>query len=120
MFQKWNTLEGAVREQGLRGYPTAANAFGQQLMPKKIQCATHGDSATTYVCTHLTGGTSGLGFNRNEPTDKNPFPDAWCDDCELIRTAHGGWNRKSEKLASISMLCSGCYERARIRNERRG
>ena len=48
-----------------------------------------------------------LGFNRNEPTADDLFPDAWCNDCELIRAEHGGWNEESEKLAKISLLCSG-------------
>jgi hypothetical protein len=87
-------------------------------MPSNIQCPTHGECQETFVCTHLFGETAGLGFNRNEPTADNPFPDAWCDDCELIRSAHHGWNEQSEKLAKISLLCSGCYERARIRNTR--
>ncbi|HTX41638.1 MAG TPA: DUF2199 domain-containing protein [Acidobacteriaceae bacterium] len=87
-------------------------------MTDKIHCDTHGDSEKTYVCTHLVGEDTGLGFNRKEPTGDNPFPDAWCDNCELIRAASGGWNEESEMLASISLLCAGCYERARIRNER--
>jgi len=60
----------------------------------------------------------GLGFNSSAPSDDNPFPDAWCDDCELIRAAHDGWNDDAQKLAKISLLCSGCYERTRIRNTR--
>ena len=87
-------------------------------MADKIQCATHGECQQSFVCTHLLGETVGLGFNRNEPVDDNPFPDAWCDNCELIRAAHNGWNEQSEKLVKISLLCSGCYERARIRNTR--
>jgi len=87
-------------------------------MSEKIQCATHGECRETFVCTHLHGESSGLGFNRSEPDDKNQFPDAWCDDCEIIRVAHGGWNEQSEKLVKISLLCSGCYERSRIRNLR--
>lgn len=59
-----------------------------------------------------------MGFNCDEPTEKQPFPDAWCDDCELIRAAHAGWNEQSEKLTKIVLLCSGCYERARVRNTR--
>jgi hypothetical protein len=82
-------------------------------VPDKIHCDTHGDSEEAYVCTHLTGEATGLGFNRDDPTEDNPFPDAWCDNCEIIRAASGGWNEESEKLASISLLCSGCYERAR-------
>ena len=87
-------------------------------MPDSIQCATHGESRKTFVCTHLLGETAGLGFNRDDPTDDNPFPDAWCDNCELIRASHNGWNDESQKLAKISLLCSGCYERALIRNTR--
>ncbi len=87
-------------------------------MADKIQCATHGECEQTFVCTHLLGETAGLGFNRDEPAEDNLFPDAWCDNCELIRAAHDGWNEHSEKLVKISLLCSGCYERARIRNTR--
>jgi hypothetical protein len=84
----------------------------------KIQCETHGESSEAYVCNHLLGETAGRGFNRSDPSDDNPFPDAWCDDCEIIRAAHGGWNEESEKLSQFSLLCSGCYQRARIRNTR--
>ena len=87
-------------------------------MADKVHCATHGESQKTFVCTHLLGETAGLGFNGDEPTNENPFPDAWCDDCELIRAAHNGWTDESQKLVKISLLCSGCYERARIRNTR--
>lgn len=85
-------------------------------MGNKIQCSTHGECQQAFVCSHLVGEAAGLGFNRNEPDEENPFPDAWCDDCELIRAAHDGWNQESEKLTKIVLLCSGCYERARIRN----
>ena len=87
-------------------------------MADKIQCSTHGECQQTFVCSHLVGDATGLGFNRNEPTEEDPFPDARCDDCELIRTAHDGWNGESEKLVKIVLLCSGCYERSRIRNTR--
>ncbi len=87
-------------------------------MPDMIECSTHGQCQATYVCSHLPGESAGLGFNRDEPTEENPFPDAWCDDCEIIREGSGGWNEQSEKLAQIVMLCSGCYERARIRHTR--
>jgi hypothetical protein len=87
-------------------------------MADEMQCDTHGECFRTYVCTHLLGESAGLGFNRNEPDEADPFPDAWCDDCEIIRIAHDGWDEESEKLVQISLLCSGCYERARIRNTR--
>jgi len=83
-----------------------------------IQCETHGECQQAFVCEHLRGETAGLGFNCEQPTDENPFPDAWCDDCEVIRAAHGEWNEQSQKLVKIVLLCSGCYERARVRNTR--
>lgn len=83
-----------------------------------VQCSTHGESQPAYTCSHLLGGVHGLGFHSDPPSPETPFPDAWCDDCELIRMAHGGWNEKSEELASISLVCARCYERARIRNTR--
>ncbi len=88
------------------------------MVAQKIQCAAHGDREQAFVCAHLVGETDGLGFNRDETTNDNPFPDAWCDDCELIRATHNGWTEESEKLLKISLVCSGCYERARIRNTR--
>jgi hypothetical protein len=87
-------------------------------MTEKVSCATHGETDQTFICTHLAGETYGLGFNSEEPTDENPFPDAWCDDCEIIRAAHEGWNEESSKLTKIVLVCSGCYERSRIRNTR--
>jgi hypothetical protein len=85
-------------------------------MTGKVQCGTHGESSETFVCNHLQGDSFGLGFNCDEPTDETPFPDAWCNDCELIRATHNGWNKKSEALVKITLLCAGCYQRSRIRN----
>jgi hypothetical protein len=87
-------------------------------MGNMIQCAAHGERQGAFVCSHLAVVTAGLGFNRDEPAADRPFPDAWCDDCELIRSAHGGWNEESEKLLKVSVICSVCYERIRIRNTR--
>lgn len=85
-------------------------------VPDTIVCDTHGERQQTYVCVHLSGGTSGLGFNSADQTPENSLPDAWCDDCEIIRKAHGGWNQESEKLLKVVLLCSECYRRSRIRN----
>ena len=87
-------------------------------MPETVRCATHGERQQVFVCTHLAGDAVSLGFNSDEPTEANPFPDAWCDNCELIRASHGSWNDEAQALAKISLLCSGCYQRTRIRNTR--
>jgi hypothetical protein len=83
-----------------------------------VQCEVHGETPQTFVCTHLKGETSGLGFNREEPSEGNPFPDAWCDACEVIRAEHDGWEKVPKGECKIILLCSECYERARIRHTR--
>jgi hypothetical protein len=83
-----------------------------------VHCDTHGETEQTFVCIHLTGESAGLGFNTENLTEEDPFPDAWCDNCEIIRAAHDGWTNESQKLTRIVLLCSGCYERVRIRNTR--
>jgi hypothetical protein len=84
----------------------------------KIHCDTHGEREEAFVCTHLASESSGLGFNCDETSGDDPFPDAWCDNCELIRASHDGWSDEAQKLTKIALVCSGCYERARIRNTR--
>lgn len=85
-------------------------------MTEKVYCKTHGNKEPTFVCTHLLGESVGLGFNGDEPSASNPFSDAWCNDCELIYKANNGWTEECQQLIKISLLCSGCYERTRIRN----
>ena len=87
-------------------------------MADTIHCDTHGDSDLTYVCIHLTEHAAGLGFNRGEPSEDDPFPNAWCDNCDLIYQAHGGWDDEAQELIEICPLCSHCYESSRIRNTR--
>ncbi len=48
-------------------------------MAETTHCHTHGDCEQTFVCSHLTEGTAGLGFNRGEPSDDDPLPNAWCE-----------------------------------------
>ena len=87
-------------------------------MADTIHCHTHGDCDQTFVCSHLTESTAGLGFNCAESSDDDRFPNAWCDNCDLICQAHNGWNDESEGLIEVRMLCSRCYELSRIRNTR--
>ena len=87
-------------------------------MANIVHCPTHGETEETFVCSHLTEESAGLGFNRNEPSEEKRFPDAWCDDCDLIVQAHQGWSEVTDELVQIRLLCSSCYERSRIRNTR--
>jgi hypothetical protein len=82
-----------------------------------IECTEHGTRETTYVCRHLPG-AEGLGFNYGF-ADEDPdalFPDAWCDACEAVREREGGWNERTEAAAGIQLLCSDCYQKARLLN----
>ena len=87
-------------------------------MADTVHCDSHGESEVTFTCSHLADGAAGIGFNRAEPTEEEPFPDTVCDECDLILEAHGGWTDESEKLIEIRLLCSRCYELCRIRNTR--
>ena len=87
-------------------------------MADTIHCDAHGDREPTIVCVHLTEDAAGLGFNCGEPSEDNPFPDAWCDNCDLIYQEHDGWNDETEDLLDVRVLCSSCYELSRIRNTR--
>ncbi len=85
-------------------------------MTDEMECSIHGNAKNTCVCTHLAGNAGGLGFHRAQPTEQGPFPDAWCDDCEIIRAAHNGWNEESDALTTFVLVCPDCYEESRRRN----
>lgn len=87
-------------------------------MVDTIHCHIHGDCEQSFVCSHLTEDAAGLGFHRAEPSADDPFPNAWCDNCDLIYEAHGGWIGEAVELVEVRLLCSSCYELSRIRNTR--
>src|SRR5262245_8438310 len=72
-----------------------------------VDCSTHGPALATFVCRHLARGT-GRGFNVFDDPD-DPYPDAWCDECEAAREQAGGWDEESERVAGISLVCHRCY-----------
>src|ERR1700722_3352737 len=85
-------------------------------MADKVKCETHGETDQACGCTQLALEFHGLGFNCEEVSSEAPFPDAWCDDCEIIRAAHDGWTDEAQGLVKIALVCTKCYERTRIRN----
>ena len=86
-----------------------------------VDCGAHGKQLPTYVCRHLAHG-SGLGFvepcGPMPPENDYPEQTAWCDECERIRKKQNGWDDISEGFAGITMICSECFEAARLRNQR--
>jgi hypothetical protein len=93
-------------------------SIGKNHMSDKTEpmiCESHEGGYATFVCQHLVTG-SGLGFFcADEPDDERP--DAWCGDCDRILEEEGEWNDTSEAYAQVTVLCSGCYDVVRQRNE---
>jgi len=83
-----------------------------------VHCEKHGDRSKAYICEHLLRGMR-QGFFAAEDSG-NPYPDAWCTQCEQVRIAHGGtsgeWNEKSEALLTLKLVCGDCYEEIRRLN----
>jgi len=82
---------------------------------KEIECDEHGPSYATFMCCHLVTG-SGLGFYC-ATEDDDPYPDAWCGECDQVLLEEKGWNDRSEAFAHIMVVCHNCYLDARARNQ---
>jgi hypothetical protein len=84
---------------------------------EKVECSEHGEAIATFVCRHVRDGV-GCGYVASADHPDDARPDAWCDHCDRVQAREGGWNDVSEAVADVSLLCSGCYDAARARNER--
>lgn len=84
-----------------------------------VECPDHGLQQATFVCQHIVKGLrekKNYGFWWAQDTD-NPRPDAWCTACnEFLATNGGEWNDETEGFASVTLLCGGCYDRAKKDN----
>lgn len=84
--------------------------------PGIVCCHRHGDRREAFVCRHLLTGDN-LGFFQAEDPD-NPYPDAWCVNCEKIRLANRGeWPEDSKIRTPIALVCGDCYVEIKVRNE---
>ena len=82
---------------------------------KRVECDRHGQTPAAFVCQHLLGGVA-CGYHGSDEDEADPWPDAWCDLCEATFQRDGEWTDANEP--KINLLCTGCYEEARERNER--
>lgn len=82
-----------------------------------IRCDEHGVTSEAIVCKHLLFGKY-RGFFCDLDDPHNPYPDAWCHECELIRLEHNGWTDECEELIELAQICGCCYEEIRERNLR--
>ncbi|WP_245589263.1 DUF6882 domain-containing protein [Chitinimonas koreensis] len=74
-----------------------------------VNCSTHGSSQMAFVCRHLAENPVQRWHCRC-PEEANPWPDAWCDECNVAFEREGEWNENNEGVADIKLLCSGCYD----------
>ena len=77
---------------------------------QKIECPTHGEAYPTYVCGHLANDPQQQWFC-DYPSEKNPWPDAWCSACDQEFQKHGEWNEKNEQVLNVKLTCHCCYEK---------
>lgn len=90
------------------------NERAQEIKNKIIECDVHGTGRIGYVCKHLLS-RSRVGFEEAFET----FPgmelgedddlQAWCAECENVRSAEGEWNDQSMEFADIRVVCEHCY-----------
>lgn len=78
----------------------------------QIECASHGQAFSTYICEHLAANPCQEWFSR-DPEESNPWPDAWCKQCDIEFQEQGEWNERNEGKVKIKILCHNCYEAAR-------
>src|SRR5262249_3987330 len=81
-----------------------------------VQCDEHGTAQEAFICEHLLSHPKQLWCSR-EPTEENPWPDAWCLKCDEVQEKNGGWNSESESKISIKLVCSECYASLRAQSD---
>ena len=80
----------------------------------KVCCSIHGKGNGCFVCDHLRS-QSGKGYYCADD-QKNPYPDAWCADCDRIYLEEGGWTDKAVETAFFRLVCHRCYPEVKRRN----
>lgn len=84
--------------------------------PPTIKCSTHGEAYQAFVCGHLVTGMQ----QRHRlvfccfPDEGNPWPDAWCGDCQRLFEKNDGWTDETSAQAGVKLVCSSCYEAIRV------
>jgi hypothetical protein len=75
----------------------------------QIECDQHGSGCAAYVCQHIFANPKQEWFSDN-PTPTDPWPDAWCTECDRLYQAEGEWNDSNSETLKIKLICHHCYE----------
>lgn len=83
-----------------------------------VECPEHGTGQATFVCSHVAASLrTGVPVGFFTSASDNPRPDAWCSACEeRLQRADGEWTEETEAFAGVTLICGGCYDRARELN----
>jgi hypothetical protein len=86
---------------------------------EQIECASHGKAWACFACAHLVKKPAQPWFS-NLALPDNPYPDAWCQECETVRLESDGWENVADP--QIKLICSQCYiaKRAKSANSLKG
>jgi len=82
---------------------------------RTVHCIRHGDNPEAFMCKHLLqGGRLGF-FCDTEDDPLNPYPDAWCSECEKVRDESGMFADEYAR-ETFKLVCGACYEEIRAMN----
>ena len=80
---------------------------GMATSEKTVECGSHGTVSAAYICIHLADNPLQKWFC-DYPEDDNPWPDAWCGECEKAFQREGEWSDNNP--VDIRLTCHCCYE----------
>ena len=81
---------------------------------RAVRCGRHGDNREAFMCKHLLEG-AGQGFFSDTEDASNPYPDAWCSECERVL----GESREFDSdyaRATFKLVCGACYEEIKAKH----
>jgi hypothetical protein len=86
----------------------------KELEEKLIECSRHGRIRAAFICQHLnrekrTGFEEAFSTYPGMPLEEDDELQAWCSECEKVRTEYDGWNDESMEFAKIKLVCERCY-----------
>jgi hypothetical protein len=81
---------------------------------RTVQCERHGNNREAFMCKHLLGGV-GLGFFCDTEDVSNPYPDAWCSECQGVLGESSEFEDDYARL-TFKLVCGGCYEEIKAKH----
>jgi hypothetical protein len=90
------------------------------LKDKYTACDIHASGRVAFVCRHLiNAGDQGFheAFESDPLIEEEDDYQAWCNECERVRSKAGEWNDESMAFADIKVVCDECYFEIKKRNQ---